>query len=78
MPSRPPSFRSITARIPSTSAPASWTTRAARVVQEAGAEVLGILAVIDRHEGGREGIEAAGFRFDALYDMADWPPHKTA
>jgi orotate phosphoribosyltransferase len=48
------------------------SVRAARVVKEAGAEVLGILAVIDRHEGGREGIEAAGFRFDALYDLADW------
>jgi orotate phosphoribosyltransferase len=46
--------------------------RAARAVQEAGAEVLGIVAVIDRHEGGREGVEAAGFRFDALYDMAEW------
>jgi len=46
--------------------------RAARAVQEAGAEVLEILAVIDRHEGGREGVEAAGFRFNALYDMANW------
>jgi orotate phosphoribosyltransferase len=48
------------------------SVRAARTVQDAGAEVLGILAVIDRHEGGREGIEAAGFRFDALYDMGEW------
>jgi len=48
--------------------------RAARAVREAGAEVLEILAVIDRHEGGREGVEAAGFRFDALYDMAEWRP----
>lgn len=48
--------------------------RAARAVREAGAEVLEILAVIDRHEGGREGVEAAGFRFDVLYDMAEWRP----
>jgi orotate phosphoribosyltransferase len=47
--------------------------RAARAVQEAGAKVLGILAVIDRHEGGRGGVEAAGFKFEALYDMAEWP-----
>lgn len=47
--------------------------RAARVVREAGAEVLTVLAVIDRHEGGREGVEGAGFKFDALYDMAEWP-----
>lgn len=48
--------------------------RAARMVESAGARVLAILAVIDRHEGGREGVEGAGFRFDALYDMADWQP----
>lgn len=48
--------------------------RAARAVESAGAEVLAILAVIDRHEGGREGVEGAGFRFDALYDMAEWQP----
>jgi orotate phosphoribosyltransferase len=48
--------------------------RAARAVQETGAEVLAILAVIDRHEGGREGVESAGFRFHALYDMAEWSP----
>ena len=46
--------------------------RAARTVESAGAQVLAILAVIDRHEGGREGVEAAGFRFEALYDMAEW------
>jgi orotate phosphoribosyltransferase len=46
--------------------------RAAQAVTDAGAAVLGILAVIDRDEGGREGVEAAGFRFDALFDMAEW------
>jgi orotate phosphoribosyltransferase len=48
--------------------------RAARAVQDTGATVLGIVAVIDRHEGGREGVEAAGFKFEALYDMAEWHP----
>ena len=46
--------------------------RAARAVESAGAQVLAILAVIDRHEGGREGVEGAGFRFDVLYDMGEW------
>ena len=50
------------------------SVRAARTVEEAGAKVLSILAVIDRHEGGREGVEGAGFRFDALYDLAEWKP----
>ncbi|HET7263377.1 MAG TPA: orotate phosphoribosyltransferase [bacterium] len=50
------------------------SVRAARTVEEAGAKVLAILAVIDRHEGGREGVEGAGFRFDALYDLAEWKP----
>jgi orotate phosphoribosyltransferase len=46
--------------------------RAAKAVESAGAQVLAILAVIDRHEGGREGVEGAGYRFEALYDMAEW------
>jgi orotate phosphoribosyltransferase len=45
--------------------------RAARALDAAGAQVLLILAVVDRHEGGREGIEAAGYRFMALYDLAE-------
>lgn len=46
--------------------------RAAREVEAAGARVLLILAVVDRHEGGREGVESAGYRFHALYDLAEW------
>lgn len=46
--------------------------RAAQAVESAGARVLAVLAVIDRNEGGREGVERAGFRFDVLYDMAEW------
>jgi hypothetical protein len=38
--------------------------------------VLLVLAVVDRHEGGREGIEGAGYPFEALYDLREWPvPH---
>ena len=46
--------------------------RAAREVEAAGGQVLLILAVVDRHEGGREGVESAGYTFRALYDLAEW------
>lgn len=49
--------------------------RAARAVEAAGAEVLLVLAVVDRNEGGREGIEGAGYRFRALYNLRDWSPN---
>jgi len=44
---------------------------AAKVIQEAGAIVVKIIAVIDRQEGARENIEKAGFKFDALFTKAD-------
>ncbi len=44
---------------------------AAKVLQEAGAEVVKIIAVIDRQEGARENIEGAGFAFEALFTKAD-------
>lgn len=44
---------------------------AAKVIREAGAKVERIVAVIDRQEGARENIEAAGFRFEALFTTAD-------
>lgn len=46
--------------------------RAARAVEAGGATVVEILAVVDRHEGGREAVEAAGYRFAALYDLQEW------
>jgi len=49
--------------------------RAARAVEAAGAQVLLVLAVVDRNEGGREGIEGAGYRFSALYNLRDWSPN---
>jgi orotate phosphoribosyltransferase len=48
--------------------------RAARAIATAGAQVILILAVVDRHEGGREGVEGAGFRFEALFDLREWSP----
>lgn len=44
---------------------------AARQVQAAGAEVVAILGVIDREQGGPEAIAEAGFAFDALYTRTE-------
>ena len=40
--------------------------RAAQSVADAGGRVLGVLAVVDREEGGREKIEAAGYSVRSL------------
>ncbi|MGH7591437.1 MAG: orotate phosphoribosyltransferase [Gemmatimonadales bacterium] len=40
--------------------------QAVRSVEAAGAKVLGVLAVVDREEGGRAAIEAAGYPVHAL------------
>lgn len=40
--------------------------RAARAVVEAGGTIAGVLALVDREEGGRESIEAAGYLVRAL------------
>ncbi len=40
---------------------------ALHALRDAGADVAGVVVVIDREEGGREAIEAAGYRFDALF-----------
>lgn len=39
---------------------------AARVVREEGGTVLGVLAVVDREEGGREALESAGLAVHSL------------
>jgi orotate phosphoribosyltransferase len=44
---------------------------AAEVLRAAGAEVLAIIATIDRQEGARENVERAGIRFEALFTKAD-------
>ncbi len=44
---------------------------AAKVVRDNGGEVLAIIATIDRLEGARENIEAAGIRFDAIFTVRD-------
>ena len=44
---------------------------AAKTLQEAGAKVDRILAVIDRLEGARQNIESAGFVFESLFTTKD-------
>jgi len=44
---------------------------AAKLIGTVGAKVERIVAVIDRQEGARENIEAAGFKFESLFTKAD-------
>lgn len=44
---------------------------AAKVIQAQGAQVLRIVATIDRLEGARQNIEAAGIEFRALFTVQD-------
>ena len=44
---------------------------AATTIQECGATVIAIIAVIDRCEGARKNIESAGFVFESLFTTAD-------
>jgi orotate phosphoribosyltransferase len=40
-------------------------------VESEGYRVLGVLALVDRQEGGRETLEARGYRFEALFTKAE-------
>jgi orotate phosphoribosyltransferase len=44
---------------------------AVQLLRGAGADVLAVIATIDRQEGARENVEAAGLRFEALFTKAD-------
>ncbi|HLK36860.1 MAG TPA: orotate phosphoribosyltransferase [Polyangiaceae bacterium] len=50
------------------------TLKAAAKLREAGCEVVGVVALVDRLEGGREAIEAAGVRLVALFTRDDFIP----
>ncbi|MGH2381929.1 MAG: orotate phosphoribosyltransferase [Candidatus Limnocylindria bacterium] len=50
---------------------AAQAIRAAQQLTRAGAQVLTILAVIDREQGGAENISAAGYQFRPLFGKAD-------
>ena len=45
--------------------------RAAEAIQRAGATVSGILALVDREEGGRGVLEALGFQVDCLATLSE-------
>lgn len=45
--------------------------RAVERVESEGYRVLGVLALVDREEGGREALEAGGYRFEALFTKAE-------
>ena len=47
--------------------------KAVQRVEEAELEVMGVIVLVDRLEGGREAIEAAGYRLVALFDRGDFP-----
>ena len=49
----------------------SSAIKAARAVRDAGGEITGVLALVDREEGGREALEAEGFRVIALTRASD-------
>jgi orotate phosphoribosyltransferase len=49
----------------------SSALRAAEAIGSAGGEVIGVLAVVDREEGGREALEAAGLKVRALTRARD-------
>ena len=40
----------------------------------AGYEVAGVIAIVDRSEGGRQNIEAAGLSLTSLFSRDDFPP----
>jgi orotate phosphoribosyltransferase len=44
---------------------------ACKTLQDAGATVVGVIVTIDRQEGAREAITAAGLRFESLFTTAD-------
>ncbi len=50
------------------------TLRAAEKLREAGYDVAGVVALVDRHEGGREAIEACGLKLVALFKRDDFEP----
>ncbi len=45
--------------------------KGAAEVEKAGGSVMGVMAVIDREEGGREMIETAGYPFTSIFTKSD-------
>ena len=51
---------------------------AAKTIEEFGASVSAIIAVVDRCEGARENIEGSGYMFKSLFTTADLGVHETS
>ena len=49
------------------------TLKAVERVRSEGFSVLGVVALVDREEGGRQAVEAAGVPLRALYRRSDFP-----
>jgi orotate phosphoribosyltransferase len=47
------------------------TERTIRILQNAGCDVVKVIALVDRKEGGREHLERHGFEVEALYTVED-------
>ncbi|MBU2591024.1 MAG: orotate phosphoribosyltransferase [Nitrospinota bacterium] len=47
------------------------TLKAIEKSEEAGFKVIKVISIVDRQEGGREAIEAAGYSFDSLFTKRD-------
>lgn len=56
---------------------ASQALRAAMRLTEAGAAISRVLAVVDREQGGREAVNAAGYPFTALFRLGELPVHES-
>lgn len=50
---------------------AGQALEAVKVLRDEGAEVLAVIATIDRLEGARENVEAAGLAFESLFTVRD-------
>jgi orotate phosphoribosyltransferase len=49
------------------------TLKAVERVRSEGFQVLGVIALVDREEGGRQAVEAAGVPLRALFGRSDFP-----
>ncbi len=51
---------------------AGSSLKAAKVAQDFGLEILGIIAIVDREEGGEENIKKAGFEFYPIFKISEF------
>ncbi|MBS2022983.1 MAG: orotate phosphoribosyltransferase [Deltaproteobacteria bacterium] len=49
------------------------TLKAVERIRSEGFEVLGVVALVDRQEGGRQAVEAAGIALESLFVRSDFP-----